>query len=149
MDFTLQKLNFVFSYLIIMQIQLSFTTKEVEQLYITYKKKINNYYKIKEKVLGKGVLQTYKKKRKSVLFFFAAVTFIITISSTFCWATDNWNSFVALWMIWGGALVTTIIGLSFLYKNTSQIYTKNKAFFDRFESIVEKSPTLEDFASQW
>lgn len=128
-----------------MQTLASFTTQDLERLYLTYKQNPNNYNKIKDKVIGKDAELQYKSNRKSSIFFFGALTFVVAISSIFSLIGHDINSFGALWTIWAIALIVFIAWSVFYYKTNYQILQKNQQFFEKFESIAQKFQTLEDF----
>lgn len=128
---------------------IAFNNQDLERLYLTYKRNTTNYKKIKNKVIGDDAIEQYKRNRKSSIFFFIAVTFIIIVSSSFSLMASHMDSFIALWMIWGIAF-TLFSGWSFFnYKTTYRVLQQNQDFFDKFENIAQKSPTLEDFAIDW
>lgn len=132
-----------------MQTLASFSDHDLERLFLTYKRNFNNYTKIKDKVIGKDAEKLYKRTRKSSIFFFVALSFIILISSAFSLMADHFNSFVALWLIWGIAFTLFSIWSFIYYKTNYQILQKNQAFFDKFENIAEKNNSLEDFRNNW
>ncbi len=131
-----------------MQILLSFTAEEKKRLYLTYKRNATNYSQIKEKVLGVDIEQSYRRKRKGILFFFTAITFIVAVSSAFSIVADHWDSFIAIWAIWGIFFTVLLIALSLMYKNTVRIYGANKLFFEQFEDLAQASPSLEIFVEK-
>ena len=127
----------------------SFSTKDVERLFLTYKRNQDNYRKIKDKVAGPDAEQQYKSKRKSSIFFFVALTFIIVVSSSFSLIAEHMNSFIALWMIWGGAFIIFVAWSIINYQTNYRILKQNQAFFSKFEAIAKKHDTLEDFTNNW
>jgi len=132
-----------------MQTLVSFSENDLERLFLTYKRNFKNYSKIKNKVIGKNAEQQYKRNRKSSLFFFIALTFIIVISSVFSLVADHMNSFIALWMIWGIAAVLFSFWFITYYKNSSKILQQNQAFFDKFEAIANNNESLDGFRMNW
>jgi len=132
-----------------MQTLVSFSENDLERLYLTYKRNFKNYSKIKNKVIGKDAEIQYSRNRKSGIFFFIALTFIIVISSVFSLVADHMDSFVALWMIWGIAAVLFSIGFTSYYKNSSDVLKQNQAFFDKFEAIANKNESLDSFRMNW
>lgn len=132
-----------------MQTLVSFSENDLERLFLTYKRNFKNYSKIKNKVIGKDAEKQYKRNRKSTLFFFIALTFIIVISSVFSLVADHMNSFIALWMIWGIAAVLFSIGFTSYYKNSSKVLQQNQAFFDKFEAIANDNESLDGFRMNW
>jgi hypothetical protein len=132
-----------------MQILASFSQHDTERLFLTYKRNPINYTKIKEEIVGKDLTAHYEQSRKSSWIFFGALTFIIVVSSSFSVMADHWDSFVALWMIWGG-IVVLFVGWQILFKrNATSIHEENKAFFERFELIAQDCDSLEDFVTLW
>ncbi|MBL4650774.1 MAG: hypothetical protein JKY03_13670, partial [Aureispira sp.] len=77
-----------------MQTLVSFSENDLERLFLTYKRNFKNYSKIKNKVIGKNADIQYKRNRKSTLFFFIALTFIIAITSVFSLVADHMNTFI-------------------------------------------------------
>lgn len=132
-----------------MQILASFSRHDLERLFLTYKRNKPNYSKIKDKVIGEDADLLYKRTRRSSLFFFAALTFIITISSAFSLVAQHMDSFIALWMIWAIAFVLFIIWSVIYYRTNFHILQKNQAFFDKFEYIAQKHESLEEFSTNW
>lgn len=132
-----------------MQTLVSFSENDLERLFLTYKRNFKNYSKIKNKVIGKDAEIQYKRNRKSTLFFFIALTFIIVISSVFSLVADHMNSFIALWMIWGIAAVLFSVGFASYYKNSAKILQQNQAFFDKFETIANSNESLDGFRMNW
>lgn len=132
-----------------MQTLVSFSENDLERLFLTYKRNFKNYSKIKNKVIGKDAERQYKRNRKSSLFFFIALTFIIVISSVFSLVADHMNSFIALWMIWGIASVLFSFWFITYYKNSSKILQQNQAFFDKFEAIANNNESLDGFRMNW
>jgi hypothetical protein len=132
-----------------MQTLVSFSENDLERLYLTYKRNFKNYSKIKDKVIGKDAEIQYKRNRKSSLFFFIALTFIIVVSSVFSLVAEHMNSFIALWMIWGGAAVLFSFWFVTYYRNSSKILQQNQAFFDKFESIANTNESLDGFRMNW
>lgn len=132
-----------------MQTLVSFSNDDLERLFLTYKRNMVNYGKIKDKVVGENAEKRYKKGRKSSIFFFIALTFIIIISSSFSLMADHMNSFIALWMIWSIALTLFIIWSVFNYRTNYRIIQQNQAFFDKFEEKANQSNSLQDFVKNW
>ncbi len=132
-----------------MQILTSFSQHDTERLFLTYKRNPINYTKIKDQIVGKDLSEHYAQSRKSSWVFFGALSFIILVSSSFSVMADHWDSFIALWMIWGG-IVVLFIGWRVLFaKNATSIHDKNKYFFDRFELVAQECDSLEDFVQHW
>lgn len=132
-----------------MQTLAAFSEHDLERLFITYKRNFKNYTKIKDKVIGKDAEQQYKRNRKSSIFFFIAVTFIIVVSSMFSLVANHMNSFIALWMIWGIALTLFIVWSVIYYRTNFDILKKNQAFFEHFESVANNNSSLESFRKNW
>lgn len=132
-----------------MQILASFSQHDTERLFLTYKRNPINYTKIKDNIVGKDLSKFYAQSHKSSWVFFGALTFIIVISSSFSIVADHWDSFVALWMIWGGILILFIAWRIFFTRNASSIHTKNKDFFEQFELVAQECDSLEDFVQLW
>ncbi|MGH1335858.1 MAG: hypothetical protein ACRBFS_06990 [Aureispira sp.] len=131
-----------------MQILTSFSQHDTERLFLTYKRNPINYTKIKDKIIGKDLSEHHAQGRKSSWVFFGALSFIILISSSFSVMADHWDSFVALWMIWGGIVILfTIWRISFT-RNVSSVYDQNKKFFEQFELIAQGCDSLEDFVQE-
>lgn len=132
-----------------MQIAVNFSGSELDRLYLTYVQNPVNYQKIKTTIIGADAKTSYKQIRKSGFFFFGAVTFIIAVSSSFSMIAEHWDSFIALWMIWGITFVLLCVWLVLLYKNTTIIYNKNNAFFEQFEATIQQSNSLIEFQNNW
>lgn len=132
-----------------MQILASFSQHDTERLFLTYKRNPINYTKIKDKIVGKDLSEHHAQARKTSWVFFGALTFIIVVGSSFSFMADHWNSFVALWMIWGGVVVLFIAWRMLFAKNVSSIYSKNKLFFEQFELVAQECDSLEDFVQHW
>ena len=132
-----------------MQTLVSFSNDDLERLFLTYKRNMVNYGKIKDKVVGENAEKRYKKSRKSSIFFFIALTFIIVISSSFSLMADHMNSFIALWMIWSIALILFIIWSVFNYRTNYRIIQQNQDFFNKFEEKANQSNSLQDFVKNW
>ena len=128
-----------------MQILASFSQHDTERLFLTYKRNPINYTKIKDKIVGKDLSEHYAQGRKSSWIFFSALSFIILISSSFSVMADHWDSFTALWMIWGGIVVIFTIWRFSFKRNVSSVHDKNKDFFEQFELIAQECDSLEDF----
>jgi hypothetical protein len=132
-----------------MQIQVDFSEQELERLYLTYKNKPSNYQKIKTKIVGIDTSLAYRKTRKSGFVFFGGVTFIIAISSSFSFMAEHWDSFIALWMIWG-IFFTLLLGWLFLlHKTTWNVHDYNQKFFETFENTASKVSSLQQFLQTW
>ena len=132
-----------------MQTLVSFSENDLERLFLTYKRNFKNYSKIKNKVIGENAEMQYKRNRKSSIFFFIALTFIIVISSVFSLVADHMNSFIALWMIWGIAAILFSIWFLTYYKNSSKVLQQNQAFFEKFEAIANNNESLDGFRTNW
>ncbi|MFK7798081.1 MAG: hypothetical protein AB8E82_11555 [Aureispira sp.] len=132
-----------------MQILAAFSQHDTERLFLTYKRNPINYTKIKDKIVGKDLSAHYTQAKKSSWIFFGALTFIIVISSSFSIMADHWDSFVALWMIWGGIVVLFTIGRVLFNRNATSIHDKNKDFFQAFELVAQECDSLEDFVLHW
>lgn len=132
-----------------MQTLVSFSENDLERLFLTYKRNFKNYTKIKDKVIGKDAEQQYKRNRKSSIFFFIALTFIIVISSAFSLMAEHMNSFIALWMIWGIAASLFSFWFVAYYRNSSKILQQNQAFFHKFETIANNNESLDSFRMNW
>lgn len=132
-----------------MQILASFSTHDTERLFLTYKRNPINYTKIKDKIVGKDLSEHYAQGKKSSWIFFGALSFIILISSSFSVMADHWDSFIALWMIWGGIVVLFIAWRILFARNATSIHDKNKNFFDNFELVAQECDSLEDFIQHW
>lgn len=132
-----------------MQTLATFSKHDLERLFITYKRNFSNYSKIKDKVIGKNAEKIYKRNRKTSIFFFVAVTFIIGVSSIFSLVTNHTDSFIALWMIWGIVFVFFSAWSVFFYRTSYSIIQKNEDFFNRFETIAKDNQSLEDFKTNW
>ncbi|WMX13740.1 MULTISPECIES: hypothetical protein [unclassified Aureispira] len=132
-----------------MQTLVSFSENDLERLFLTYKRNFKNYSKIKDKVIGKDAALIYKRNRKSSIFFFIALTFIIVVSSAFSLIADHMNSFVALWMIWGIAAVIFSFWFIAYYRNSFKILQQNQAFFDKFEAVASNNDSLDAFRMNW
>ncbi|BDS09477.1 hypothetical protein [Aureispira anguillae] len=132
-----------------MQTLASFSDHDLERLFLTYKRNLTNYTKIKDKVIGKDAEKLYKRNRKSSIFFFIAVTFIITVSSAFSLMSDHMNSFIALWMIWGIVFVLFTFWSITYYRTNYKILQKNQAFFNKFEAAAQNNNSLEEFKNNW
>jgi hypothetical protein len=132
-----------------MQTLVSFSENDLERLFLTYKRNFKNYSKIKNKVIGENAEMQYKRNRKSSIFFFIALTFIIVISSVFSLVADHMDSFIALWMIWGIAAILFSIWFLTYYKNSSKVLQQNQAFFEKFEAIANNNESLDGFRTNW
>lgn len=132
-----------------MQTLASFSTHDLERLFLTYKRNQPNYSKIKNKVIGLDAHSNYKRTRKSSLFFFGALTFIIIISSSFSLVAQDTNSFMALWLIWAIAASVFTTWFAFYYRTNAHVLQKNEAFFNKFETVAQTSNSLEDFTKNW
>lgn len=132
-----------------MQILASFSQHDTERLFLTFKRNPINYTKIKDEIVGKDLSEHYAQAKKSSWIFFGALTFIIVVSSSFSIMADHWDSFVALWMIWGGIVVLFTLWRVFFRRNATAIYDKNKIFFQEFEQVAQTCDSLEDFIQHW
>ncbi len=132
-----------------MQVLVSFSQHNLERLFLTYKRNTPNYTKIKKTILGVNAAEQYKKNFRSRLFFFGAITFIIVVSSSFSLIADHMDSFIALWLIWLGALILFLGSSYIIHQNTSKVHQKNQSFFDKFEFIANKTANLKEFKEQW
>lgn len=132
-----------------MQILASFSQHDTERLFLTYKRNPINYTKIKDEIVGKDLTAYYAQSKKSSWIFFGALTFIIVVSSSFSMIANHWDSFVALWMIWGGIVVLFTLWRTFFKRNATSIHDKNKDFFQQFEQVAQECDSLEDFIQHW
>ena len=127
----------------------SFSDHDLERLFLTYKRNFTNYSKIKDKIIGKDAEAEYKRNRKSSIFFFVALTFIISISSLFSLFIEHINSLGALWIIWSVAFVIFLAWSIFSYRTNYRILQINQRFFSKFERVAKNHDSLEGFKTNW
>ncbi len=127
----------------------SFSDHDLERLFLTYKRNFSNYTKIKDIIIGKDAEAQYKRNRKSSIFFFVALTFIISISSLFSLFIEHKYSLGALWIIWGVALVIFLAWSFFNYRTNYRTLQLNQRFFRKFERIAKNHDSLEGFRTNW
>ncbi len=132
-----------------MQILVSFSNQDLDRLFLTYKRNLTNYKKIKSNVIGKDAELQYNRNRKSSIMFFVALTFIIAVSSIFSLIGSLPDSFTALWAIWGIAFVLFMAWWYNNYKTNYQVLQKNQVFFSTFEEVAQKHDLLEEFKKGW
>ena len=126
-----------------------FSEENTSKLYITYKQHPENYAKIKQKLVGEDANIRFKRTKKSMRFFFAALTFIIIVSSAFSIVGDQQNSLIALWIIWAISLFFFLLVNYYNYQFNFKSQARRKHFFDHFEQIAQKSDSLGFFLEQW
>ena len=132
-----------------MQILVSFSNQDLDRLFLTYKRNLTNYKKIKSTIIGKNAELQYIRSRKSSIMFFVALTFIIAVSSIFSLIGALPDSFIALWIIWGIAFVLFMAWSYNNYKTNYQTLQKNQVFFSTFEETAQKCALLEEFKTIW
>lgn len=128
-----------------MRVLLSFTTEEVERLFLTYKRNPQNYQKIKDRVIGDGSKTMFQKEMRGRYVFAGAVTVICLISTVFAVVAQNMGTLIAIWIIWAGAVLLSMGWFLVVYKNAYTVLAKNEKFFNTFEAKAEECESLEDF----
>lgn len=120
-----------------------------ERLFLTYRNNPENYQKIKNKLIGDRSKTSYQRTQKSLRFFFAALTFIIIISSAFSIVGDQPNSLIALWIIWTISLVFFILINRYNYRFNFKNQEEQIVFFEAFEKIAQHSESKDQFLKAW
>ena len=127
-----------------------FNTDDAKQrLFLTFKRNPENYHKIKSKLTAENLKIRYQRTKKSLRFFFAALTFIIVISSAFAIVGDQPNSLTALWIIWSINLTFVILANRYNYQINYKNQENQILFFKQFEEIALRSETKENFIKNW
>ena len=126
-----------------------FSEQDTAKLYVTYKQLPDNYTKIKQKLVGSASRIRYNRTKKSLRFFFAALTFIILISSAFSIVGDKKNSLIALWIIWTISLVFFVLINYYNYQYNFKNQEQQIHFFERFEVVAQQSESIEIFLKNW
>jgi len=127
----------------------SFTAKEIEQLYITYRNNPKNYREIKKRLFGDAAKRTFRGSLRGRLYFMVALTVIAIVSSLYSFFAEHWGSMGAIWIIWAAFMIGLAVAMYLSYKDSYLGIQRNEAFFVNFENIATKSNSLEDFIIDW
>ena len=132
-----------------MVFKISFNPKEVEQLYITYKRNPKNYKEIKKRLFGDAAKIEFKNNLRGRIYFMIALTGVAVISSAYSIFAEHWPSLGAIWIIWAAFTLGLLVAMYISYKDSFLVIKNNEKYFERFESIASKSESLEDFIIDW
>lgn len=132
-----------------MVFKISFNPKEVEQLYITYKRNPKNYKEIKNRLFGDAAKIEFKNNLRGRIYFMIALTGVAVISSAYSIFAEHWPSLGAIWIIWAAFTLGLLVAMYISYKDSFLVIKNNEKYFERFESIASKSESLEDFIIDW
>ena len=124
-------------------------TQELEQLYLTYNNQPKNYQKIKDKLAGETAKIAWKRSQRAGWIFVAGVGAIALAGSAFAYWMGNPASIFALFLIWAVVSLVFLIISRISYKNSYAVLLENTTFFEKFETTVQQSPSLEDFKNKW
>lgn len=127
----------------------SFTAKEIEQLYLTYRNNPKNYGEIKKRLFGDAAKREFKNSLRGRLYFMAALSVIAIVSSLYSFFAEHWGSLGAIWIIWAGFMIGLGVAMYLSYKDSYLGIQRNEAFFIDFETIASKADSLEDFIIDW
>jgi hypothetical protein len=132
-----------------MVFKVSFTPKEIEQLYLTFLRNPKNYGEIKKRLVGEAARFEFRKSLIARMYFMAALTVIAIASSMFSFFAEHWASMGAIWIIWAGFMIGMGVAMYLSYQDSYLVLKKNEAFFIEFESIARSVTNLEDFIISW
>ncbi len=128
---------------------LSFTPKEIEQLYLTFLRNPKNYGEIKKRLFGESAKFEFRKNLIARIYFMVALTIIAVASSLFSFFAEQWASIGAIWIIWAGFMIGLAVAMYLTYQDSYLVLKRNEAFFEEFESIANSVNNLEDFIISW
>jgi hypothetical protein len=132
-----------------MVFKISFNSKEIEQLYITYKRNPKNYKEIKNRLFGDAAKIEFKNNLRGRIYFMIALTGVAVISSMYSIFAEHWPSLGAIWIIWAAFTLGLLFAMYISYKDSYLVIKNNEQYFEKFESIASKSDSLEDFIIDW
>lgn len=132
-----------------MSLSLFDTDDAKQRLFMTFKRNPENYNKIKSKLTAEDLKIRYQRTKKSLRFFFAALSFIIIVSSAFAIVGDQPNSLTALWIIWTISLIIFISSNRYNHQFNYRNQEEQSLFFKQFEEIAKRSETKENFIKNW
>lgn len=132
-----------------MKVLLNFTKEDIERLYLTFQRNPTNYHKIKERVVGEGARQQFRREMRGRWIFLAAITIVAIVSSLYPMAAGDWRSVGALWVVWAGFIVVFTVWYVLSYRFSYSIVQQNESFFESFESVANASPDIEAFRKKW
>jgi hypothetical protein len=132
-----------------MVFKVSFSPREIEQLYLTYRNNPKNYKEIKRRLYGDGAKLEFKKNLRGRLYFMATLSGVAIASSFFSIFAEHWGSLGAIWIIWTGFMIGLGVAMYISYKHSFLIIKNNELFFEDFEQIAALADGLEDFIIDW
>jgi len=128
---------------------IDFSKEEVARLYLTYKRRPENYDKIKKRLMGSKARKEYHKGQRGRYFFMGAVIAISMVGSAYAFFLGHWGSFGAIWLICAAFLIALGTFSFVAYRNFELVFKRNVAFFEQFEALAEKRNNVEDFQIDW